>query len=256
MNAYPMERSKAIVKSSLLSNWLFSITAFTLFIFFFSSCETLKDTSKYQLTDGFYKTKLNDKVVKLYILAGSDSIKAYSKKDLTSKKIDTVKSTLILFPSEETEKNSLIIHSAGTLLISMLLTVLFKYRPPISGFPPQFNATYNGAAYFGYRTDVYKLSYSATPLQIYKRRITHYGYSFGFFTGLGSARIDEFVTQNALSIEYDGLVNLSGFAAIIAIDKLTAGLTLGVDHLLDKNNNLWVNNGKPWIGLSIGLNLN
>ncbi len=137
-----------------------------------------------------------------------------------------------------------------------VLTVLFKYRPSAKGFPPQLNATFNGAAYFGYRTDAYKLSYSRTPLHIFKRTITHYGYSFGFFTGFGTARIDEYDTNNALSIEYDGLVNLLGVAVILAVDKVTFGLTCGTDHLLDKNAKVWVNNGKPWLGISIGLNLN
>jgi hypothetical protein len=89
-----------------------------------------------------------------------------------------------------------------------------------------------------------------------KRSITHIGYSVGFFSGFGTARIDEYDTEGALSYEYDGLVNLTGIAVIAAIDKLTAGLTIGVDHLLDKNSGLWINNAKPWIGLSLGLNLN
>ncbi len=94
------------------------------------------------------------------------------------------------------------------------------------------------------------------PLHDYRRGITHYGYSVGLFTGFGTARIDEYVTNNALNIEYDGLVNLTGAALIIAVDKLTAGLTFGEDHLLDRNRKLWVTNGKVWIGLSLGLNLN
>jgi hypothetical protein len=126
----------------------------------------------------------------------------------------------------------------------------------VESFPPQFNTTFNGAVYIGYRTDAYTLRYKATPLGVFKRSITHYGYSFGLFSGFGTARIDEYVTLNALSYEYDGLVNLSGFAAIIAIDKISAGLTLGVDHLLDKNSRVWVNNAKPWLGISLGLNLN
>jgi hypothetical protein len=231
--------------SAVLSCWLFVC----------SSCETLKDSSKYQLTDGFYKTRVNGGPEKVYVLAGSDSIKIYRRQDLASKKIDTVKSTLVIFSAQKPEKYTDHFFRRNTFDLDVL-TVLFKYRPPVKGFPPQFNTTFNGAAYFGYRTDVYKLRYKATPLHIFKRSITHYGYSVGFFTGLGTARIDEYDTQNILSIEYDGLVNLSGFAAIIAIDKLTAGLTLGVDHLLDKNSHAWINNGKPWIGLSLGLNIN
>lgn len=226
-----------------------------LMLFLFASCSPLKDTSKYQLNDGFYKTRIDSIPVKVYVLAGSDSIKIYRKALLSSGKIDTVKSTLFMFPAVKPAKFTDQSFRRTTFDLDFL-TVLFKYRPSVKGFPPQFNTTFNGAAYFGYRTDVYKLEYRSTPLHVYKRNITHIGYSFGFFTGLGTARIDEYVTQNALNYEYDGLVNLSGFAAILAIDKLTAGLTLGADHLLDRNHDLWVNNGKPWIGLSIGLNIN
>jgi hypothetical protein len=240
---------KCLSTVTLLSSSIIFLSLFCM------SCETLKDSSKYQLIDGFYKTRINDRLTKVYVLAGSDSIKIYRKEDMGSKRIDTIKSTLIFFSPQKPNHFKDYSFHRNTFDVDVL-TVLFKYRPPVKEFPPQFNATFNGAAYFGYRTDVYKLMYNETPLHIYKRRITHYGYSFGFFTGLGSARIDEFVTRNALSIEYDGLVNLSGFAAIIAIDKLTAGLTLGADHLLDKNSHVWVNNGKLWIGLSLGLNLN
>lgn len=123
--------------------------------------------------------------------------------------------------------------------------------------PNQLNTSIlNGALFLGYRTDIHHLRYKKTPFQTYKREITHYGLSFGIFTGIGASRIDEFVTLNALTIQYDGFVNPSGVAAIIAVDKLTFGLTLGVDHLLDKNRKVWIYQGKPWMGLSIGLNLN
>ena len=83
-----------------------------------------------------------------------------------------------------------------------------------------------------------------------KRSITHFGYSLGFFSGFGTARIDEYDTEGALNYEYDGLVNLTGIAIIAALDKLTAGLMIGVDHLLDKNSSAWINNGKTRIGIS------
>jgi len=137
-----------------------------------------------------------------------------------------------------------------------ILTILFIYRFPVDGFPPQLNASFNGALYIGYRTDIYKLSYNKTPLHFMKRSISHFGYTMGIFSGFGTARIDENNIEGALTYAYDGLVNLTGVAIIMALDKLSAGLTIGVDYLLDKNNNLWINNGKPWLGLSLGLNLN
>jgi hypothetical protein len=221
----------------------------------FASCETIKQSSKYQFNEGYYKVRLDGKVEKVYVLTGSDSIKVYRRKDLNSKQIDTVKAVLISFPPKKPAGFTGHSFHRNTFDVDVL-TVLFKYRPVAKGFPPQFNATFNGAVYLGYRTDAYNLSYSKTPLHLFNRVITHYGYSFGVFTGFGTARIDEYVTNNALSIEYDGLVNLSGVAVILAVDKLTFGLTLGVDHLLDRNSDVWVNNGRPWLGISIGLNLN
>lgn len=68
----------------------------------------------------------------------------------------------------------------------------------------------NGAVYFGYRTDVYRLRYKKTPFSTYKRDITHYGMSVGVFSGFGASQVDPFVTLNRLDIEYEGLVNPSG----------------------------------------------
>lgn len=221
----------------------------------FTSCETLKQSSKYQFNEGYYNVRLNGKKEKVYVLTGSDSVKAYRQKDLQKEKIDTARAILIAFPSQKPSDFQSRSFSRKTFDID-ILTVLFKYRPSAKGFPPQFNATFNGAAFFGFRTDSYKLTYNQTPMHIYKRIITHYAYSFGLFTGLGTARIDEYVTNNALLIEYDGLVNLTGAAVILAVDKLTFGITCGTDHLLDRNAKVWVNNGRPWLGVSLGLNLN
>ena len=68
--------------------------------------------------------------------------------------------------------------------------------------------------------------------------------------------IDEFVTNNAINIEYDGVVNLSGINIIAGIEKFSLGLAVGVDHLLDQNRKYWLNNGKTWVGLSFGVKLN
>jgi hypothetical protein len=47
-----------------------------------------------------------------------------------------------------------------------------------------------------------------------------------------------------------------GVALIMAIGKFTSGLSIGWDNLLDKNNKSWIYEGKPWVGLVFGLNLN
>ena len=233
------------------------IAAFIFLPVALDSCETLKESSKYNFTEGYYHSRLyHKKNKKVYVVPDDDSIKVYSAKKIREGKIDTTKSIKIAFPADQKPaqfENYMFTRSSFDLDV---LTVLFKYRPAVPGFPRQFNATFNGAVYTGYRFDTYQLHYDKNPMEAYKRTITHYGYSFGIFSGFGSARIDEYVTNNAINIEYDGVVNLTGVAAIVAVNKLTFGLTFGVDHLLDSNRHHWVNQGKPWVGLSLGLNLN
>lgn len=219
------------------------------------SCGPIRESSKYQFTEGFYKIKSAGKKEREYVLTGTDTIKVFSIEALTRNVVDTTRYSQIIFPPMKPAGFNKTSFARNTLDLDVL-TVLFKYRPATENFPPQFNATFNGAVYLGYRTDVYQLQYHKTPLHLFKREINHYGYSAGIFTGFGTARIDEYVTHNAIAIQYDGLVNLSGIAFIAALNKLTAGITFGIDHLLDKNHSVWVNNGKIWIGLSVGLNLN
>lgn len=225
--------------------WLLLIT---------QSCQPLKESSKYQLTEGFYKMH-GRSGGKIYLLTGTDTIKGYRKADLNTGSTDSIKAIRFLFPPVK-PANFRSLHFRRSTLDADVLTVLFKYRPHVWGFPPQFNTTFNGAVYLGYRIDDYELSYKSSPLHVFRRNITHYGCSMGLFSGLGSAHIDGYNTNSRITIEYEGLVNLSGMAFILAIDKLTAGLTIGQDRLLDRNRKFWLNNGKPWIGLSLGLNLN
>lgn len=63
-------------------------------------------------------------------------------------------------------------------------------------------------------------------------------------------------TNNAIATEYDGLILQKGIAGIVAINKLTIGVSVGFDDLLDRNNKNWIYENKPWFGLMLGLNLN
>jgi hypothetical protein len=72
---------------------LLTVTSFCIpgmvIILFLSSCETLKQSSKYQFNEGYYKIRTGKKVEKVYVLTGSDTIKEYSKSVLAQQKIDT-----------------------------------------------------------------------------------------------------------------------------------------------------------------------
>ena len=232
------------------------IVAITIFSVL-SSCETLKHSAKHGFTEGFYRSHLHlQELKKVYVLPSDDLIKVFSVNTLKKSVIDTSESLRIAFPPDTKPlefKTYLFRKNSFDL---QALTVLFRYRPGLKNFPRQLTQSYNGAVYVGYRTDIYRLSYKKTPIQLYKRSITHYGFSVGVFSGIGSERIDEFNTLNGISFEYDGIVSLSGIAAILAINKLSFGITLGADHLLDTNRKYWVSNDKPWVGVSISLNLN
>jgi hypothetical protein len=222
-----------------------------------TGCGFLQSSPKYRFSEGYYKSRLFHKKEKnVYVLPSEDTIKIYTAKSLGKDSVDPVRSLKVAFlPDKKPLQFPTYRFYKNTLDVDVL-SILFKYRPAVGGFPRQFNTTLNGAVYLGYRNDSYHLSYCQTPFRVFRRRITHFGYSFGVFTGFGSSRIDPFVTNNNIAIEYDGVVNLSGVAFIVGVNNLSLGITGGVDYLLDQNRKFWVNHQKPWFGLSVGLNIN
>lgn len=221
-----------------------------------AGCDVLNPSSaKYNFSDGYYRCRLNGKDQKYYVVTGGDSIKIYPSAIATTF-ADTSKMVSVLFPPHARPQQFKTYSFTKKTFDADVLTILFKYRFPLSSFPGQLNSTFNGAGYFGYRTDVYRLSYTQTPLHVQNRNINHFGYSLGGFVGIGTARIDEYVTLNRINYEYDGCVITSGVAGIFAMNKVNFGINSGLDFLPDRNKNAWVNQKKLWIGISVGLNLN
>jgi len=223
--------------------------------FLWAGCQTLRNSPKYSFAEGYYSSRLyHKKRKKVYIVPSDDSIRIYSAKRI-SRGADTA--LKLAFPPNARPATFNDYNFRQLSLDFDVLNLLCKFRPSQKGFPPQFNNNIlNAALYLGRRADVYQLRYRRTPLGADRRTITHYGYSFGVFAGFGGAHIDEYVTRNALAVQYDGLVQIAGVAAIVGIDRVNFGLNIGVDHLLDGNRRLWIYQGKPWLGVSIGLNLN
>lgn len=220
----------------------------------FGSCGILKDSPKYQLANGYYKsTSFSKKAAKVYVDNGEDTIFIYSI-DKVTKLVDTTKPKIV-FPA----KNNIAINNSKVFRKPSFdvdfVTIPFKYRPIQSSFPQQFNANLNGAIYFGFRSDVYQVKYKYDLFR-HQRRVTHYGLSFGVFTGLGSTAINPWVTKNGINYEYEGVAWSKGIGAIIGINNFTLGLALGFDDLLDKNKDFWIYQRTPWLGLVFGLNLN
>ena len=219
-----------------------------------SSCAAV-DTPKYKLSDDYFKTSaFKGESKKVYIDSSEDTIFVY-RTDSRSSVLDTLTGKYD-FPQITSQAEIKSAYFRQASLDLDFLTIPFKYRPTQSGLPQQFNTNLNGAVYLGRRDDIYHLSYRRTPLGKYQRQISHYGISYGVFTGFGGSAMNPSVTNNHISVEYDGLVWGKGVAGIIGINNFTIGLAVGFDHLLDKNKKVWIYQGKPWPGLAFGLNLN
>ncbi len=220
------------------------------------SCLTLKQSPKFGFNEGYYKSRIHQKKEKkVYVVPDGDSIKVYTKKAIKQASTDTLRPFKLAFPAtEKPDSFEHYVFKSKTHDIDLITTFL-KYRPAIAASPYQFaGIPFNMSAYLGYRTDSYHLVYKKTPLHQFKRTVLHYGFSVGVFTGLGSTHVNA-VAQDSTTVSYDGMINMSGVAAFLAIERFTYGISFGVDHLLDRHRKYWKYQGKPWIGISIGFNL-
>jgi hypothetical protein len=221
-------------------------------------CSSIRSAPKYAFSNGYYKAKVfSPGPATVYVNNEEDFVLVYpvtKKGNLTM--IDTSLHAPLALPQQFTETSGKAyvfhIHSFDI----DFLTIPFKYRPKVGELPRQFNAHLSGGLYLGYRNDSYVIKYQRDPMGRSSRRTTHFGFSVGGFSGIGGAAMNPWVTNDAIAIEYDGLIWTKGVASIIGLDQITLGLALGWDHLLDNNKRVWRYQGKPWVGLVFGLNLN
>ena len=160
------------------------------------------------------------------------------------------------FPPEDVHNHN---ESAKLKQISFdvdFITVPLKYRNSQNGVEPQLNTEINASIYFGLRKDRYHIGYIENPLGIKYREIKHFGFSLGLFTGLGSSAITPTTTNDFINHEYDGIIWNKGLAGIFALNSFTLGVALGFDNLLDRNRSIWIYESKPWLGFTLGLNIN
>jgi hypothetical protein len=238
--------------------WAFRLLSFipTFLFLLISGCKGLKDNPKYKFSDGIYHTKIDGKSQSVFIENSEDSILIYS----VAKGWKRLSVNSSSSPTPVNEKGA--VKSIRTNKYWQnsfdidLLTIPLKFRPGVGSFPKQFNTNLNGALYLGYRNDIYRLSYDKNPIGKLNQKITHYGISAGFMTGFGSTAMNPWVTNNQITIEYDGVVWSKGVAIVMGLDKFSFAIVGAVDHLLDGNKSVWLFQGKPYLGLGLGLNLN
>lgn len=255
----PMSVSVSIIffKQKNNQNELFRILFLLALIVVLTGCKTIKDSPKFKFEDGVYNSKIDGKKRHVYIENTNDSIVVYALEkgwQRLSVKASTIPGRA--FPQKSSSKTIGANKYWQNSFDIDILTVPLKFRPSLSSFPRQLNNSLNGTVYLGYRNDTYSLSYNKNPIGIVNQKIMHYGISAGFITGIGTTAMNPYVTNNNISIEYDGFIWSKGLAVIMGVDKFTFGIIGAVDHLMDKNKAYWLYQGKPYVGLAVGLNLN
>ena len=224
--------------------------------FFLSGCFTWKNGTDHELSDGFYTKLAFEKRSTVYAKVTGDTIRLYPA--IMQNNNWSVEPTAVSdaywqgAPAYERSDFKL---SRSSFDIDFL-TIPVKIRPSAAGVSPQLNTSLNGAIYLGFRNDNYRIGHRPDPLKVNVRHITHFGHSFGLFTGFGNTFMSPTNTHNRLQQEYDGMVWNKGVAGIIGMNNLTIGLAVGFDDLLDRHSTIWIYQEKPWVGFAFGLNLN
>lgn len=234
---------------------IFQLTSGIFVALFLSQCGAFRDTVSDNFKEGTYRSIISASK-KVYVQYLGDTLAVYKLKQVNGEDVaDTLSSSVIWFsPKTNAAKHS---HVFNALSLDFdALTIPFKYRFLSRSLPPQFTTSLNGGVYLGFRSDRYRLLYKKHFFNYYQRHIYHSAISFGGFTGFGSTAMNPWVTDYNINSEYEGVVWLKGAAFIMALGRYTAGVSVGWDHLLDQNQKFWIYQGKPWLGLVFGLNLN
>jgi hypothetical protein len=232
--------------------------AYIVFVFIVllsGSCVTVGKISRHDFDSGFYSLRVR----------GSDASRVYA---------EVIDDSIIIFPSNSNSKREVsnTFSSIGARVSRImpddyfyrscfrsnsldvdLTSIIFKSRQSRDDVPSQFSADLNFAVFTGFRRDYYKIVTPAHSRQEVKSRITEFGFDLGVFAGIGSSPVNPTVTNDKISQQYDGMIFQKGVAGFISINKISLGLAMGFDNLLDKNRSLWIYNQKPYLGLIISI---
>jgi hypothetical protein len=219
------------------------------------SCVPVEKIARHEFDSGFYKLKTE-------------------KEDVSSVYINVIKDSIVVYPLiNERKNNAPDNHSFKGINIASikpgnyfyrscfvnksvdidLTTVILKYRPSRSEVPNQLSSNINASIYVGFRKDFFKAIPYVSPLQEESSYIRQIGFDAGIFAGIGITPVNPTVTRNTVNQEYDGMVFQKGVAAFVTFDKISVGIALGFDNLLDKNKSSWIYNNKSYLGLTLGI---
>jgi len=134
-----------------------------------------------------------------------------------------------------------------------LTSILFKSRHSKDDVPNQFSADLNFAVFAGFRKDFYKIVSPVHTFHEARSSLRQIGFDLGVFAGIGSSPVNPTVTNNKINQEYDAMIFQKGVAGFISINKISIGLAVGFDNLLDKSKSSWIYDQKPYLGLIISI---
>jgi hypothetical protein len=219
------------------------------------SCAPIGKIATHDFSSGYYKLKTrSDESSMVYLNVIEDLVIVYPTiADGKDNSVDTTSYRLFnindIKAGNEFYGSSFVKKSADI----DLATILLKYRPSMGEVPGQLNANLNAALYVGFRKDFYKMITNTSPLHKESTNCRHTGFDFGLFAGMGITQINPTVTGNKVPLEYDGIVLQKGIGAFVTFERMSVGIVLGFDNLLDENKTVWLYNQKPYLGLSIGI---
>lgn len=217
-----------------------------------AGCTTIEQSTMHGLTAGTYKAKTASDKQTVYAYVTADSIHLYNIISHQPLKADSHQVRSFCYTQSGSQLPPRL---SKTSMDIDLTTVLLKYRFKQPTLPNQVNANLNVNLYVGWRKDYYTFKDELSPLNLSSRKENHFQFDVGLFAGFGISSVNPTVTNNQLDQEYDGFIFQKGVAGFIGMKRITLGLSVGFDNLLDPNKNIWAYQQKPWMGLMLGVNL-
>jgi len=219
------------------------------------SCVSTGKIARHDFDSGFYNLKTQGaQPSSVYAKVTEDSVIIYPVITIDKKESPDTSSGIAMKLKKTKTDNYLNKSCFTNNSIDIDLTsILFKYRQPKDDVPAQFSADLNFAIFLGFRKDYYKMASSTRQPHDEMSFIRQVGFDLGIFAGIGTSPVNPTNTNNKTSQQYDAMIFQKGVAGFISYGKMSLGLALGFDNLMDKNRPSWVFDQKPYLGLVIGI---
>ena len=219
-----------------------------------SACTPSGLIARHDFGSGYYGLKSEKAgTLKVYADVYEDTLVLYQMKSAISKEVDLGSGKAIKISSINPDDD---LYGARFIKNSVeldLSTIPVKFRPSSSGVPVQINSNLNALLYMGARKDYFIVRSLESPVNRNYSSIKQFGFDFGIFAGLGITPVNPSVTNDNISIEYDGVVFQKGIGAFITVNYISVGITLGFDNLMSSDSKTWIYNNRPYIGLALGI---